>query len=77
MADKSAFVPVDAVQGHKASDLDVDMDAELFGASKAKPTPVAAPPAPTTPPPAPAAPAPKFQYKKAATFTKTYAGQKK
>ncbi|EFO87746.1 hypothetical protein CRE_05735 [Caenorhabditis remanei] len=89
MADKSAFVPVDAIGNHKNTDLDVDIDDELFGkkppkatasATKAAAPPAPAPPsvikAPTSPAPKPAAAAPaagKYQYKKSTTYQKTYA----
>ncbi|CAP31617.1 Protein CBG12672 [Caenorhabditis briggsae] len=46
MADKSAFVPVDAIGNHKNTDLDVDIDDELFG--KKPPTAPAAPAAPAS-----------------------------
>ncbi|UMM26607.1 hypothetical protein L5515_010238 [Caenorhabditis briggsae] len=68
MADKSAFVPVDAIGNHKNTDLDVDIDDELFGkkppkatasVTKAATAPAPAPPsvikAPTSPAPKPAA----------------------
>ncbi|CAP32573.2 Protein CBG13849 [Caenorhabditis briggsae] len=68
MADKSAFVPVDAIGNHKNTDLDVDIDDELFGkkppkatasVTKAATAPAPAPPsvikAQTSPAPKPAA----------------------
>ncbi|CAB62795.1 RNA-binding protein [Caenorhabditis elegans] len=74
MADKSAFVPVDAIGNHKNTDLDVDIDDELFGK---KPPKTAEAPKPAPPPPAPApAAAPstgKYQYKKSSTYQKSYA----
>ncbi|EGT41070.1 hypothetical protein CAEBREN_02581 [Caenorhabditis brenneri] len=70
MADKSAFVPVDAIGNHKNTDLDVDIDDELFGkkpppsapappaASSSKMSaPVATKPTSPAPPKSPAAPA--------------------
>uniref|UniRef100_A0A8R1E680 Uncharacterized protein n=1 Tax=Caenorhabditis japonica TaxID=281687 RepID=A0A8R1E680_CAEJA len=86
MADKSAFVPVDAIGNHKNTDLDVDIDDELFGKKPPKATPsgtkvAPAPAAAPAPPPPPPAPAPaaakpaagKYQYKKSTTYQKTYA----
>ncbi|CAD6190185.1 unnamed protein product [Caenorhabditis auriculariae] len=87
MADKSAFVPVDAIGNHKNTDLDVDIDDELFGKKPPAPS-AAAPAAPaapaTTPPPSvakpvspapPPAPAPArgYTYKKPVAYQKTYA----
>ncbi|CAI2350470.1 unnamed protein product [Caenorhabditis sp. 36 PRJEB53466] len=81
MADKSAFVPVDAIGNHKNTDLDVDIDDELFGKKPPKatssktnqaPPPAPAPVAvkPTSPAPKPAG---KYQYKKATNYQKSYA----
>ncbi|CAI5447832.1 unnamed protein product [Caenorhabditis angaria] len=81
MADKSAFVPVDAIGNHKNTDLDVDIDDELFGKKPPAKSASASAPAPPPPPPpaapkpaaSPAAAAPKFQYKKSSTYSKSYA----
>ncbi|CAD5232190.1 unnamed protein product [Bursaphelenchus xylophilus] len=64
MADKSAYVPVEATSGgaKKATDLDIDIDDnDYFGDKKAQsptPAPVAPPPPPPPPPPPAPAPAP-------------------
>uniref|UniRef100_A0A1I7TD57 HUN domain-containing protein n=1 Tax=Caenorhabditis tropicalis TaxID=1561998 RepID=A0A1I7TD57_9PELO len=77
MADKSAFVPVDAIGNHKNTDLDVDIDDELFGKKPPKASPsatkAAAAPAPAAPKPSTPATGGKYQYKKSATYQKTYA----
>ncbi|EFP10349.1 hypothetical protein GCK72_002842 [Caenorhabditis remanei] len=88
MADKSAFVPVDAIGNHKNTDLDVDIDDELFGKKPPSSTPAASssaskiaapvvtkPTSPAVKSPAAPVPAPpaKYQYKKSTNYTKTYA----
>ncbi|PAV57956.1 hypothetical protein WR25_04405 [Diploscapter pachys] len=78
MADKSAFVPVDAMGGGGGKD-DIDIDEELFGkkanAMKPKETPPTVAPAPS--PAKSAAPPKKFEYKKATSYTKITAGATK
>lgn len=82
MADKSAFVPVDAIGNHKNTDLDVDIDDELFGKKPPKAAASATKVAPPPPPPAakPVSPAPppkaapgKITYQKATNYKKSYA----
>uniref|UniRef100_A0A0N4Z3I4 Calpain inhibitor n=1 Tax=Parastrongyloides trichosuri TaxID=131310 RepID=A0A0N4Z3I4_PARTI len=90
MADKSAYVPPEALSGSSGgikkdtSDVDLD-DVDFF----AKPTPAKKPPTPAPvvlpPPPPPIKPhhtpeppakKPVIVYKKSTTYQKTFAGQK-
>ncbi|VDM55855.1 unnamed protein product [Angiostrongylus costaricensis] len=89
MADKSAFVPVEAVTDRKGSaEIEADIDAELFGKKGDPKSPAkqkseksvkkATPPPPPPPPQeSPKQTVGKYQYKKSTTYQKTYAYARK
>uniref|UniRef100_A0A0K0CZ41 Translation initiation factor IF-2 n=1 Tax=Angiostrongylus cantonensis TaxID=6313 RepID=A0A0K0CZ41_ANGCA len=89
MADKSAFVPIEAVTDRKSSaEIEADIDAELFGKKADSKSPAkqksdtsvkkTTPPPPPPPPQEPPKPAVgKYQYKKSTTYQKTYAYARK